>query len=264
MLNTDQNIKYTYYEFLSELELIYSYEKVANFPVFNVKINNCRNPFGFDYGVNSDHYFIKQLEEFEESINIVYDKSYLKRFYKQWQPKTIGEVFGISCKNVDGYLNQELKNSFLLPWQTTSAITRSVGGWQYSGPTSCKMGREHFNRLKNVYASILKYGYKPENNQNKFDTHIKGYFLKKSDEFKFIITNGTHRMAVVSFLERSLNDMGQVPVTFRINNPRVIDIANVLEWPQVHNKNISKSDACLIFNKIFDGSTAVTRQVRPL
>lgn len=248
----EQVINYKYREYLSELELVYSYDKVGVFPVFDVFVNNCRNPFGFEYGSNSNHYFIRQLFEFESEV--AYEQSYLNKFYQLWQPRTVGDVFGLSHQSMSKYLNKELVDGFILPWQCDPSILKSAAGWQYSGPVSYSMGVEHFNRLNRVYASIVKYGYRPEENINNSDMHIKGYFLKRRDDFRFLVVNGTHRMAVLSFLCMNKNYSDRIPVTFRINNPRVIDVANVSEWPQVRYGNISSTDASFIFDKIFDGN----------
>jgi len=253
LLKKGQVVSYRFYDYSSELDLIYAYDKVGVFPVFNVLINNCRNPFGFDYGMNSNHYFVRQLSGFCDDE--VYDKSYLCRFWQQWHPMTIGEVFGFDNKSVSGeYLNQKLINGFMLPWQCRYSISNSAAGWQYSGPVSYDMGLEHFKRLKSVYSSVVRFGYRPEESLNNFDVHMKGYFLKRNDEFRFLIVNGTHRMAVLSFLYKNQKYKDFVPVTFRMNSPRVIDVANVLEWPQVRNGNISSSDAKIVFDKIFDGN----------
>ncbi len=245
-------IDYEFYTHFCELDLVYSYQKVDVFPLFNVDIEKCRNPFGFSYGGDASHYFVRQLLDLGNE-NAEYEESYLFKFYDRWRPNTIGEVFGLNCKTNSRYLKQELIEGFMLPWQNSNSISNTDAGWQYCGPVSRSMGLAHFNRLKNVKDSIVKFGYRPEFNKNKNDIHLKGYFLKKDFEFRFLITNGTHRMAVLSYLYSKKYYSSLIPVTFRVNNMRMIDVAHLSEWPQVRNGNISKADARYIFDVIFEG-----------
>lgn len=239
-------IRYKFYDD-DLIEIIYFYDKVGVFPVFNIDISACRNPFGYSYS-SSDYYFLKQLAQFDSNGSVGSYDSFLRSYYEEYQPSTVGEAFDFGSLR-GSYLNRKLSAGFLLPWQSTSSVTQSAGGWQYSGPVSMEVLFDHLTRLESVYTSISRHGYNPGKAAS-FDSHIKGYLLKSGSSFRFMVTNGTHRMAVLSYLSGGL---GCCPVTFRVNNPIVIDVANSNDWPQVRYGNISNLDAMEIFQMIFEG-----------
>ena len=83
---------------------------------------------------------------------------------------------------------------------------------------------------------------------------IKGYLLLLKDDYKFLITSGHHRVAVLKVLNYLFpNQFNLVTVAFEENrcNLRFIDEKDIDRWPAVVNNFCSKKDALEIFNKFF-------------
>ena len=94
--------------------------------------------------------------------------------------------------------------------------------------------------------SINKYGYLPQ----KFDGYPRGYLLvddiNSLPTQRFLITNGTHRVAALSYLGFS-----EIFVTFEDFEPRQIRISEIDEWPGVALGIFSKDLAYKIFYSYF-------------
>ncbi|NBG89526.1 hypothetical protein [Isachenkonia alkalipeptolytica] len=228
------------------------YSTKENFFLVDVDIS-C-NQIGFMFGKEEWHPFTKAVQEIIKRENVIYKDSILKKFYDSYQPASLYELFfskmanGLDSYEVD-YLKSISKLSLTLPWfyEKKEIVSGEKGlcsshGWQGCGPVSDEKGLLELNRLKVVYNSISKKGYK-----SKHSDEINGYFLKNEDVYRFIVLGGNHRVPVLSAMGYEY-----IPVKFRSNYPRVIDIKNVKEWPHVKSGEMSENIAREIFMTFFN------------
>ena len=97
---------------------------------------------------------------------------------------------------------------------------------------------------------INKFGYIPSD----IDI-IKGYILISEDDYRFLITSGHHRVAVLKAINKVYpQKFRKVIVTFEKKrcNLRIVDQNEVENWPAVNNNFCSREDALELFGKFFD------------
>ena len=192
------------------------------------------------------HTYVKTLLHYKNYNENKYVNSELNNYYDTFQPENTLEVFGINKKTKQSKSKGLFE--FLLPWDTKVYKKQNNKQLMYSGPIEKKRGEYEFQRLLKVYLSILKNGYIPQKSSNLFNSnHIQGYFLRKNNDYRFIILHGKHRAATLSVLGYK-----HFPVTFELGKPRVIELTNIEEWPQVRNGTYSVQHATEIFNKFFE------------
>ena len=231
---------------------------------FNVPIDKCVNIYGYNFSDDKSHHFTSTLLEYKKNPKIEYNNSLLLKFYNNFQPQNLRDVFYLYSPVVDSNLGNNspmLLNSpqvISLPWlhdilyvdDKQNTVNRSEAGLSYKegsqsfGPVSEAKAKLEFNRVVSTFNSIKSKGYVVDY----FHNQISGYFIKDKNDYRFIIQNGNHRTAALAAL-----GYHEIPVIFRYNYPRVIDIHNIELWPQVRNGNISIKDARIIFEGFFTG-----------
>jgi hypothetical protein len=184
--------------------------------------------------------------------NIKPEDTYLYNFRKQFNPKTLGQLFGIKNSSFP-ILDHSYKTVFL-PWiHHTPVNVPDVAFIKFNILQKVLI-------LKQLISSILKHGYIPE----KFPTRqggICGYFLQYKKQNKFYITAGNHRVAVLSALYKDKN----IPVIFEnksflkekelrgrgpiLNTYSSEDIDN---WPSIQHNTIQKECALQIIASYFN------------
>jgi|SRR5690625_2098883 len=231
---------------------------------FDVPIEKCVNIYGYQFHLPSSHHFTATLVEYAKNPNIRFKDSKLCKFYEGFTPENLKTLY-FSYSNLES-INHNNDSPLLcynpqvitLPWlpdivYTTSEVNgkeRSEAGLSFKegsqsfGPVSQAKGNLEFSRLINTYNSISSKGYTVDY----FHNQISGYFIKSDSDYRFIIQNGNHRTASLAAL-----GIKSIPVIFRYDYPRVIDINDVELWPQVKNGNVTKCDAESIFYAMFQG-----------
>ena len=108
-----------------------------------------------------------------------------------------------------------------------------------------------FYKIKNLVNNIEIFGYIPSLN-----SLMQGYILNNGFDYRFVITQGWHRLAVLkAFNIIYPNKFEYIPVRFdqfRIKDYNLIKLKNIEFWPGVRNKIISRKDAEELFRKYFD------------
>lgn len=262
-INAGEKSNINFLDITDYSEAIYSRKNIY----FNVSpsILFTANQFFFSHW----HYHTMMVKEIIGNNDIEYDGSLLDRYYKSYQPKNLHEFYFINeipvkIDKKDKKLLKEDINKYRqnAPWSDIrepvnieniheNGLQRSHGT-QHFGPVSREKGQYELQRLKNTYKSIKKHGYKPKDYG-----HIKGHFLKYNNQYRFLITNGIHRTAVLCAL-----GYNPIPVTFEIDFPRVIDFNDVNNFPQVRNGTFSEDLACQIFLSYFnDNGTMKARSL---
>ncbi len=98
--------------------------------------------------------------------------------------------------------------------------------------------------LKNTGAMLFTHGYLPEIFP---DGYIQGYLLKDGEDYRFIVTEGQHRMAAIGLLGEKT-----IKVRFDLNWLPIIDRAKLKKWPQVISGLYSDTVAEKVFRYYFE------------
>lgn len=214
-------------------------------PIFMINGKDTVDFFAYSFYERYTHPYTKLIKQYKKDSNLKYNNSVLYQYYNKFIPKSTCDIFKINSEiNFNDYLEEHL-----LPWDSEPKKTynnRSL----YCGPSNDKNGKYEFQRIIDVYNSIKEKSYIVKKSTNLFDSnHIQGYFLQNNDQYRFIVLNGKHRIASLINLEYK-----EIPVTFRLDKPRVINLFDIENWPQVKNNTYTKEDAKKIFFYFFDNS----------
>lgn len=192
---------------------------------------------GFQYSAECNP-FVAMLEEGRDA---------LIRHYENFQPKNLRELYSLQERGLAG----ENEATNLVAWMLTSAPKLDTGelglgpehGRSYFGPVTRQKLELEVNRLESTRTSILTKGYQPNRHGD-----ISGYFIRRGNEFRFLVRGGKHRAAVLAHLGEAT-----IPVRMKPGWPRMIDNYYVEEWPAVQSGLIDKQLALDIFDRFFDG-----------
>ncbi len=236
--------------------LPFLYKPVA----LEVPVNKIINPLGYKFGSNDYNPFVQTLR----NQALKYEVSALKKYYDNFQPSNAAEALGANFHK-PFKLNELPAYScrFLTPWSshTPESAIKQVqidtlnenreygnlnigieGGDLLHGPVKLEKGEIEFKRLKRVFDSIKKNGYK---RNNSLDGDIKVYLLKKGDEYRYLILSGNHRLAAAVAL-----GMEYIPV--RLLAYHIINLDDIDSWPQVRIGLWDKENAKIYFNYLFE------------
>ncbi|WP_026691189.1 hypothetical protein [Alteribacter aurantiacus] len=89
-------------------------------------------------------------------------------------------------------------------------------------------------------------GYRPRRYKGGY---IRGYFLIKGDDYRFIVRNGHHRLAALALL-----GVKKIQVKLFKGWPPYVKIKHVYRWPGVKSGAFSKEHAKMIFNYYFESN----------
>lgn len=209
--------------------------------IVRVPLPVCRDMLGYGYTSDGWHYFIAFLHQYVKHPGIQIEESVLWRYYSRFAPKSLGEALtGLPKQQLTGTF-ANLPNWPALPWLHQRLTPRD--GNQHFGRFTRKTIASHHIRLCRLYRKIKKQGYRPAGYP---DGYIRGYFLKYGDNYRFIVTSGQHRLAVLAVLGKS-SFLAKIEPGF----PRVVDVKHVHRWPQVRRGVYSPSRAKRVFRLFF-------------
>ena len=217
--------------------------------IVEVKLEKCRDWQGYSYTEDGWHYFSALIKEYLENPALTYEESILRKYYKKFQPKSWQECF---CFDEEEQLQPISRGWPPLPWEAaiknnigkSVIIENSINDNQHYGPNSDVFGRKEFERTINIYKKLEKEGYQPESNR---DGYIRGYYLKKKNDYRFKVTAGQHRIAALGILSYE-----NIKVRIQKNTERVVDIKNIKNWPNVCNGEYDVKLAIQIFEYYFN------------
>lgn len=229
--------------------------------LFYVPPDKCCNFYGFSYGQNGWHPFVKQVEQFIENPNISYEDSVIVSFKDSISRIDINEMVMLDENiNFEKYIPNEVLEKAnnqreprpLAPYRTCKDFS-NPDKYFYSKPNSIFNEENHFSRLRDVYYSMKEEGYKPEEFSGFSSHYIRGVILKKREDYRFVIMGGRHRAAVFSAIYNR-----SIPVTFNDNkykelrHPQILDIKNIENFPIVEEGIYPKSLVKKMFNLYFE------------
>ena len=186
---------------------------------------------------------LKTAIEIYKNPGINVEESFLYDFYKKFQPKNFGELYKLNSRNSLKLISSSID---FKPWihDFPNYKEKSKGIF---GPIDRIEIKHRILRIKNLFSNIEKYGYI----SNETDI-IKGYLLLMNNDYKFLITSGHHRIAVLKtinmFNKKKFNNI-LVKFDCKKSNKRIIDIKNIQKWPALTSSYCSENDALEFFNK---------------
>ena len=211
---------------------------------FRVDINKFTGFDGF-YTFNGMAPLLKTAIELFKYPKIKVEESYLYRFYKNFRPINYGQLYKLSPNN--SLYNVSSLNQFK-PWINSFIDHRYIRKGLF-GPIENNEIEHRLIRLRNLFKNIKKYGYIPSDKDI-----IKGYILLCENDYRFLITSGHHRVAVLKAINTIYpQKFRKVIVTFekKRSNIKIVDQKEVESWPAVMNNFCSKEDALELFSKYF-------------
>jgi len=166
--------------------------------------------------------------------------------YENFTPTKLHELYNLPKRGLNG---EELATN-LVCWMLTNSQKMDTGEWglgpehgrSYFGPVSDKKQALEFRRLEGTRDSIVDL---PTRHGD-----ITGYFIRRGDEFRFLVRGGKHRAAVLAHLGNET-----IPVRMKPGWPRMIDRLYAHEWPHVQSGAVDKTLALDIFDKFFESQT---------
>mgnify|MGYP007135777970 FL=1 len=220
-------------------------------PLVRVRLSVCRDFLGYAYTPPGWHYFVAFLRQYETDPDISPKKSVLARYYHRFKPDSLWEALtGLPKARLPGGL-AGLPDWPPLPW--LEQTIKPANARQHFGPFTPKLIRQQDARCRALFHKIRKEGYRPDRYP---DGYIRGYFLRDGRRYRFIVTAGQHRIAVLAALGIS-TFVARIQPRF----PRVADIERIREWPQVANGTYTPDQAAKVLRLYFqlDGSEKARR-----
>lgn len=201
--------------------------------LIKIEISKIRNIIFFDY--IHYHPFVQTLKQYKINKNLIYKKSELFEFYNKFMPENASQVLFEdnslkSLINVSKFIIIHPWHKFIIKGEKKLNLKH---GCQYFGKVSNSKCELEFRRLIKLYNKIKRNGY---NNKK----YINGYLLKRHNDYRFIITGGNHRMAVLTALNYKY---------IEVKAKRIIDIKDINNFDE---KYLTNDEMIKIFNRFFD------------
>ena len=220
----------------------YIFKKEITKKQFNIQINKFIGYEG-SYIYECEAPLFKSAKEIYKNPRINFKNSYLFKFYEKFQPQNYGELYKLSEKNS---LYNLSSNIDFKPWINDFPNYESKSKGIF-GPFDKNEIEHRITRLKNLFFNINKFGYLPTDKDI-----IKGYLLIIEDDYKFLITSGHHRVAVLKAINYFQKDKyTKVLVSFETkrSNIKIVDIRNIKKWPALTSLFCSEEDAIEFLKK---------------
>lgn len=229
--------------------------------IFEVELARCVDLYGAGF-VGDRHHFVEVLQQYAENPELQYEDSVLKDYYDHFKPRNLEE--GLFAQKGRAY---KLRAGWIgFPWfwnkERKAIFSKKLGetrpgGNHHFGPNTEKFGAAEFGRLLPLYEILKKESYHPE---LFFDGYISGYMLVKGDDYRFVVTEGQHRVACLAALgyEKIRCRFTQQP-----QYPRVVVWRDVKKWPQVANGAFGINLALKIFDRFFARGVGRERMETP-
>ena len=221
----------------------YSFKKKITKKEFNININKFIG-YGGSYIYEGEAPLIKTAIEIYKNPRIDFKDSYLFKFYEKFQPKNYGELYKLSEKNSLYNLSPYID---FKPWINDFPNYKNKSKKVIFGPADKNEVEHRFTRLKNLFFNINKFGYLPTDKDI-----VKGYLVFDQEDYKFLITSGHHRVAVlkaINILDEEKYNKVLVSFEKKRSNIEVVDIENIKKWPALTSLFCSEEDAIEFLKK---------------
>lgn len=221
-----------------------AFQKFTKHPVIStVPIEICTGYFGFQF--RGWHYLVELLKEYDTNRELQFDKSVIKKFHSHYKPQNGYDFVRHYADDV-----QFCPPFGIFPWGTFVADSNVDGGaakdpvrTRFCGPSSDELIKSEFENTIGIFKSIREEGYQPWRR-----TFVSGTFLKRNNgDLRYVVTQGNHRMAVLSHLGYESVLVRELPLQYKTINEEDVD-----SWYYVRNGECSREDALAYFNAYFE------------
>jgi hypothetical protein len=211
-----------------------------------VRFDCLRTYYGKTF-TSQENPFTRTAIELIKDSTIEIPETFLFKFCNDFQPKSYGDIFGVSKGEVLGKLSPY---SEFLPWiHEVPRLDKRPGVF---GPKHETYVEHTVIRLRNLLSLIEKYSYIPS-----FGDMPMGYVLQSEKSWRFILTAGHHRMAVLGALkEAGVFPSDKIAVRgasgrFWSHEKVVFKDSEAERWPGVKSGTISEIEAIELFHRFF-------------
>ncbi len=222
---------------------VFSVDNIKTNDILKIDIKKFSGFEGSYYYSNNDP-LVNTTKEILNDDKIQPEKTFLFKYYNTFQPKTYGEVYHLKKNNK---LHKLESTNHFHPWVNKKPTNKFRAG--LFGPKDITNVEHRIIRLKNIISNIREFGYIPSD-----DDIIEGYILLKKDDYRFLITGGHHRVAVMTAMNMNNKDLfNDVIVKYEINRSKVkvVNENEVDSWPGVKSGFLNNTDALEMFNSYF-------------
>jgi hypothetical protein len=179
--------------------------------VYWVDVHRMKTPWGFGFGPGGWHPYTVTLQAIKDGGAPQYEGSPLQGIHESWQPASLADViFDVLPRPVSpldtirpwgtltmrAWLFHPRRIASLMTKSAHSKVGKATGEQQY-GPCSSERAQENLTRLLRVERSMAERGYRPFDFE---DGLVKGAFLIRDGDYRFLIWNGQHRVPVLAHL----------------------------------------------------------------
>ena len=222
---------------------IYSINKEIGNSIFLIDIKKFSGYEG-SYYFDDHSPLTKTAIQLINNKNLKIEDSYLFDFFKKFQPKKYGDLYNLSAKNKLFNLSS---NTIFMPWLHEVPISGFHSG--VFGPKHKSAIKHRILRLKNIIHNINLYGYIPTE-----DDSIEGYIAILDRDYRFVITSGHHRVAVLKAINH-LNSKKYNLVSVKYDLKRVkyrnVNNKEIEIWPGIKSGYIDSKDSLELYENYF-------------
>ena len=230
----------------SELNSATNFIEQSNSP-FYLRIANITTNEGWCYQ-NKSEPLTATAEELIQNPNLDFDQTTLHRYFETFRPKSLSESLFIDDSTELDSISPYL---YFRPW-IHSKPTIPTGG--LFGPKDNSAVQHRVYRTLNLIELLSEYSYVPTANDI-----VMGFVLKHADDFRFVLTVGHHRVAVISaFVRQGITSDDRLLVKIDNRDSQIgtdqigiFDRLNSKQWPGVASGFISEEGALKLFDSFF-------------
>ncbi|MDQ2076182.1 hypothetical protein [Marinimicrobium sp. ABcell2] len=214
---------------------------------------------GFTFSNDGWHPFVATTDEYLNAGHRGYTGSILEQFYQKWQPKDALEAL-IGASHGPKVLREFPAYTSHLPWleirpeEREAVMAKNIrdenrcagnikldasSGYGLHGPVSPEKAEIEYRRIVRIAESISKHGF----DRAKAGEDVTVTAVERGGEYRFCISHGQHRVAVLAALGHE-----EVPVSLI----RVVSLNEVNHWPQVYRGVWSKAEAEAYIDHLFE------------
>jgi hypothetical protein len=238
----------------------------------DVALEQCRwaGASALSYARDEGHPYVRTLLDYEAGC-VDYAQSYLKAYWRAWQPPTLAEFYGLRSDECHHLLRATPPMHDVMPW----SAQRSIGYMENRewlndagyraldaegcppasscGPKPDWYGEARFEHLIGLYQRIKVDGYRDHARPALpyFQQHAVGQLLLTGDQCRVVLLNGQHRAAILAAL-----GYRRLPVIVHAQShrgPTVVRREEAHLWPLVRRHVFSVEQALAIFDAVFHG-----------
>jgi hypothetical protein len=226
---------------------------------FIVDVDRITTYCGFSLADGGWHPFLELLRAYEHDKELPYEDSVLCRLYERFTPATVAQAVFVVPDLPRAPLDrmpaehEVMKRLWQLDRRAVDAIVAQApyspilnGHPRYFGPKTPTAGREHFDRVIELYESVKRHGYNPA----RFGGgRPRGYFLTRGDDYRFVISRGNHRVPALRLL-----GIQQIVATCRVHHPPVVDEDQLSRWSLDENGPYPRDTVRALFDAMFSAT----------